>query len=328
MSTLVENVLPLTYPLSFEQTVPRSLVHKRALENVLLTEVNAYEEDRFVCGGRIPRAHNFFNEAGRNPECDILFYTELGRQASIAISHQFLYVARDQVFIFEQSQAVLLNTAWRDGDPDEAEFIVVEIAIKEKQTRKNGVVSRVVADYMMYRDRKAVFQGTGTWTMQPAALFERLRKMSARGAPATGRQAPPRNGAKNVVIDVPVRAAGENEFAASLIVDASHPYFFDHPCDHVPGMLLLEGCAQLARSAVAQVSSSATARLYACDVNFAQFVECHMPTTMVARVGPPRIADDGVPSRTANIAISQQEKVAGTAIMSFAFDNVRPALPH
>lgn len=329
MSALIEIVLPNTHALTFEQTVPRSLVHKRSLENVLLTELNAYNEDRFICCGRIPRAHNFFNEVGRNPEYDVLFYTELGRQGSIAVSHQFLGVARDQVFIFEQSQAILTNAAWSIDVPSGAEFIVVDIAIKEKQTRKNGAVSRVVADYIMYRGREPVFQGTGTWMMQPPALFERLRKMSARGASAPrGAQSPSPGGAKNVVIAAPARAGDDNEFATSLIVDPSHPYFFDHPCDHVPGMLLLEGCAQLARSAVVQVSGSAAARLYACDVNFAQFVECDMPTTMVARVSPAHISADGVLHRTATIAISQQDAVAGTATMRFAFDSARPALPH
>src|SRR3954451_13757799 len=34
-----------------------------------------------------------------------------------------------------------------------------------------------------------------------------------------------------------------------LPVDESHQYFFDHPLDHVPGMLLLEGLIRLAEHA-------------------------------------------------------------------------------
>src|SRR5262245_61844033 len=91
--------------LSVEQTVPRSLVHKRSHENVLLTDVQACGQDRFLCAGRFPTAHRFFNDGGRTPRRDILFYTELGRQASLAISHTFLGVGRDEVFIFEGSHA-------------------------------------------------------------------------------------------------------------------------------------------------------------------------------------------------------------------------------
>ena len=330
MSTLFANALPNTRPISVEQTVPRSLVHKRSLENVLLTEVNALAEDRFLCGGRIPRAHNFFNEVGRRPESDILFYTELGRQASIAISHQFLDVARDQVFIFEQSQATLANTSGMSGFPSGAESIVIDISIREKQTRKNGSVSRVTADYIMYHDGELVFHGTGTWMMQPPALFERLRKMAAKGAPGAPRTPAPvplRRDGVNLVISGPTRGEDENEFAATLLIDQSHAYFFDHPCDHVPGMLMLEGCAQLAKSAVAQTGGAATARLCGCDVNFTQFVECEIPTTMVARVSPAGIAEDGALERTATIAISQAGAVAGMAILRFALDSDRPALP-
>ena len=35
---------------------------------------------------------------------------------------------------------------------------------------------------------------------------------------------------------------------ARLIVDQQHPFFFDHPLDHVPGLLLLEGAVQAAQN--------------------------------------------------------------------------------
>ncbi len=34
-------------------------------------------------------------------------------------------------------------------------------------------------------------------------------------------------------------------WSATLIVDEAHPYFFDHPLDHVPGILLIAGALQL-----------------------------------------------------------------------------------
>ncbi|SFR40185.1 AfsA-related hotdog domain-containing protein [Litoreibacter janthinus] len=37
---------------------------------------------------------------------------------------------------------------------------------------------------------------------------------------------------------------------ARLIVDKTHPFFFDHPLDHVPGLLLLEGAVQAAQARV------------------------------------------------------------------------------
>ena len=56
----------------------------------------------------------------------------------------------------------------------------------------------------------------------------------------------------NIVIAVPAFNGDRTTFTTSLLIDATHPYFFDHPCDHVPGMLLLEGCVQLAQAALAR----------------------------------------------------------------------------
>ena len=116
----------------------------------------------------------------------------------------------------------------------------------------------------------------------------------------------------NVVITAPAHRDDRTSFTSSLIVDYTHPYFFDHPCDHVPGMLLLEGCAQLALAAFADVTSVPSGRSAICayEVNFSQFVECGLPTTLTAQVN----AEDDV-----EIVISQPDVVCGTATMRVAF---------
>src|SRR5688572_26456506 len=279
MSTLIEDVSNDTLQFSFEQTVPRSLVHKRSLENVLLTEIRTRADNHFVCAGRVPTAHSFFNDGFRTPRRDILFYTEFGRQASLAISHAFLDVSTDQVFIFEQSEAKLKAAAWDSGVQSE-DSIVSKITVVDTEKRRNGTVSRVVAEQTMSVGSDIVFDGIGAWTIQPKALFQRLRRLSAR-ASLSGETAPDATAARvsgpshrtanNVVISAPAQDEQRAEFTSFLIVDDTHPYFFDHPCDHVPGMLLLEGCAQLALAAVAKTTSIAPEELVvsAYDVNFA-----------------------------------------------------------
>ena len=143
--------------LSFEQTIPRSLVHKRSLENVLLTEIRSCGPDRFICAGRIPSAHRFFNDAGRTPCKDILFYTELGRQASLAVSHTFLDVPRDEVFIFEGSEASISEAAWQCAPEPGADSVLTEIRIHEIARRKNEAVSRVVAEHTMSAGQETGF---------------------------------------------------------------------------------------------------------------------------------------------------------------------------
>lgn len=305
--------------LAVEQTVPRSLVHKRRLENVLLTDVRACDGDRFVCAGHLPIAHRFFNEPGRTPRQDILFYTELGRQASLAVSHRFLDVSTDDVFIFEQSEAWLAEAAWTPASHAALEPAIVEIRVSDISRRRNNAVNRVVAEHIMTIGGAEVFRGIGAWTVQPAALFQRLRRLAARtpAAPAPTNVAPfpapvhvdgSRVPAEHVVITTPETTA--EGFAATLIVNESHPYFFDHPCDHVPGMLLLEGCAQLAMAAAqAAAPARSPAGIRSYDVNFAQFVEIGVPTRLAASAA----------GETVRLAISQNDALAGTTTMTVAF---------
>ncbi len=325
MPQLFQSSLIDSTPFSSEQTVPRSLVHKRSLENVLLTDLRA-DGDRFRCAGRVPTAHLFFNDRGRTPRRDILFYTELGRQASLAISHAFLDVSTADVFIFEGSQAAITPAAWSAQAPEDLASIEIDVHISELTRRRNNAVNRVVADHVMTLDGEELFRGTGAWTIQPAALFQRLRRASASMgtslpasgiaadiAPHAGRRR--RGGASNVVITMP-EPAGAGAFASTLVVDDAHPYFFDHPCDHVPGILLLEGCAQLALAAFGATTgvSSSGAVISGYEVSFAQFVENGVPTTLAARVA----SADGSSGARVEIAITQPGAECGSTTMDVA----------
>ncbi|WP_152827040.1 AfsA-related hotdog domain-containing protein [Fertoeibacter niger] len=48
--------------------------------------------------------------------------------------------------------------------------------------------------------------------------------------------------------DVLAYSATDPAHVARLIVDKAHPFFFDHPLDHVPGLLLLEAAVQAAQN--------------------------------------------------------------------------------
>jgi 2-oxo-3-(phosphooxy)propyl 3-oxoalkanoate synthase len=322
MSTLIEEDLINTSHLSFEQTVPRSLVHKRSVENVLLTEVRGCGDERYVCGARIPTAHRFFNDAGKTPQRDILFYTELGRQASLAISHTFFGVGKEDVFIFEQSEAQMKDAAWRSRRGSAADAVITDIKVREVERRKNNVVSRIVADQVMSIAGEQVFYGIGAWTIQSAALFQRLRRLSK--GPASPSAGEPSTNLRslineNVVIFGPRLNADRTEFVSFLIVDQTHPYFFDHACDHVPGMLLLEACRQTAQAAVAHATSvpKQNIAVSAYEVSFQQFVETHLPVKITARFDS--AATSNLFPETVHISISQQNVLCGTATVSVAF---------
>jgi 2-oxo-3-(phosphooxy)propyl 3-oxoalkanoate synthase len=318
-----------TAPLSLEQTVPRAWVHKRSLDNVLLTEIRAAAEDRFICAGRLPTAHGFFNDAGRTPHNDILFYTELGRQASLAVSHAFLNVSAEDVFIFEGSDAMLTDAAWTLAAPSGDYAVVTEIRIRELTRRKNNALSRVVTEHNMWLGTQQVFHGTGAFTIQPQALFHRLRRSSAARTISEGSDAPrrttiekravgvPHASGINITIATAPRDASSGVFTAALIVDQTHPYFFDHACDHVPGMLLLEGCAQLALTAFGESTGIEASGIAAYEVSFSQFVETGVPTTLTADVQGFDIAVAGA-RPPVRIGISQNGQACGTVALQLA----------
>lgn len=298
----------------------RRLTHKRFPENVLLTDIRACSDDHFVCSGRIPVDHRFFNAGGRTPYEDILFYTEVGRQASLAVTHAFLNVSFDDVFIFERSRAAMTPGIWNPALAREADSVVIEIKVRETVRRKN-TVARVIAEHFMYVGDQHVFQGTGTWTMQPAALFKRLRRATAESALQVDGADLLRRYPSNVVISALESAQDNTAITASLFVNTAHPYFFDHPCDHVPGMLLLEACAQLSFGACAQAGRAPSPRmaLMAYDMDFTQFVDCHVPTTLSARVLTDEASGSPAMAPAIDIVVSQRGAVAGIARMRIGF---------
>jgi 3-hydroxymyristoyl/3-hydroxydecanoyl-(acyl carrier protein) dehydratase len=118
----------------------------------------------------------------------------------------------------------------------------------------------------------------------------------------------------NIAISAPHRTDTTDGYTASLVVDPTHPYFFDHPCDHVPGMLLLEGCAQLALAAFAGTGGIESPGISAYEVSFTQFVEPAFETTLVARVEE----QDAGRSPLVRLAIWQLGAACGTATFHLA----------
>ena len=90
MSVVFQHTGIGTVPLEATPAALRALVHKRTPENVLLTGISTCGTEGFICTGRLPNDHLFFNDAGRSPRQDILFYTELDdRRASPSPMHSW-----------------------------------------------------------------------------------------------------------------------------------------------------------------------------------------------------------------------------------------------
>ena len=76
----------------------------------------------------------------------------------------------------------------------------------------------------------------------------------------------------NQVLTAIAIAKIEGRVSAELVVREDHPYFFDHPLDHVPGILIFEGVLQLAEAAL-------KSPFHLCEVRFRfrSFCEKNLP---------------------------------------------------
>lgn len=106
----------------------------------------------------------------------------------------------------------------------------------------------------------------------------------------------PHRAPENIVLaNLSTGTAGHR--TATLVVNEAHNYFFDHPLDHVPGILLLEGILQLAEHAV-----NSGEYLRSIDLKFRKFCEKTRPILLTSRLGSLRELEVEIQQDQASIA--------------------------
>jgi hypothetical protein len=238
--------------LSFDRPVPRGEVHKRAVQEVLITDSAPLDAASFALAAQLPRAHRLY---GPDPtgRYDALALGEVVRQATFVVGHRYLDVPADRQF-------VLGGFGLRvEGEPlaDAAAPLDVTVHVEPSELRYlGGELSRYELTGTVLLGGRAVAEGSGSCLCLTPRSYEVLRRagtgdVDGRGGPAEALEARAEPGAvvrgdlRDVVV-TPLRDRSDERATAGVVVDPSHPSFFDHPLDHVPGMLLLEACRQTA----------------------------------------------------------------------------------
>ncbi|WP_280409454.1 AfsA-related hotdog domain-containing protein [Nocardia brasiliensis] len=153
-------------------------------------------------------------------------------------------------------------------------------------------------------------------------LNPRPRRGPPPGRPAPRAPPPPRGRLgrehpKNVLLAHGSRAtAGGMSFR--LAFDPAHPFFFDHPMDHVPGMLLLEAARQAALATLAEHRGVLPQRclLVGCEVDFGNFCEPDLVTHCTAAIDETYSGAAGFPRRRVRVGFQQ----AGAALGAVTLD--------
>lgn len=270
--------------LTFDRTVPRQLVHRASVTEVFLTDAAAAAADRYLVGAQWPRHHALYHpdESGR---CDFMLLAETVRQAGIYLLHRFYDVPLGHHFVFKSLDvhiddqaalrvggtplgAVLDVSVTPAGDPGSGRFdarldVTIEV---DGQPCAYSTVAVVVVDARRYE----VLRHRGR------DLTSSIRATS----PTTPSRAPVIAGRQDA--NVLLRTAADDDSSTWLLhVDLQHPGYFEHPSDHVPGMMLLEAFRQ-----AGHLTAASNCVLTALEARFRSFGELFQPIVIRSATGP------------------------------------------
>ncbi|MEU9559333.1 ScbA/BarX family gamma-butyrolactone biosynthesis protein [Streptomyces fumanus] len=255
-------------------------MRKSVPEAVLVTEWDEIDGKDQRVTVRWPSEHSFHVQEGHYSP---LLFVESLRQALALLSHDVHRVPLGHRLGWEQLRATVNREALRaDGSPARVVLRITHPSVGRRRLGSVRLTSRIEAQ------RAGVPLGTAEldYTAHPPALYDRLRGSHRDAAEAVARALPPgppvpaaRVG-RDQARDVLLSPAGPPD-TWRLRVDTGHRVFFDHPHDHVPGMVLLEAAAQAARSLVGHPVTPA-----AFDTRFLRYVELDRPCLLTAEPGP------------------------------------------
>ncbi|WP_405620683.1 ScbA/BarX family gamma-butyrolactone biosynthesis protein [Streptomyces sp. NBC_00076] len=245
---------------SMTATVPRQLVHRAAVAETFLTGWHRIAEHRFSVSAQWPRAHGLHVSADRSAY-DPLLVVETVRQSGTLIAHAEYDVPLDHHFVLHEFDVDTFPQYLAVGAvPAE---LTVDVDFVDVQYRgRRPVGARYTAQVLRGGERVATATRV-VFTCISEPVYRRLRggRTAATVAPFPLPPAlPPAGVGRALPADVVLAPSG-HPGRWQLRVDTAHPVFFDHPLDHVPGMLLLEAARQAVRAHTSGARSPVSFRI-------------------------------------------------------------------
>ncbi|POX45969.1 ScbA/BarX family gamma-butyrolactone biosynthesis protein [Streptomyces sp. Ru72] len=291
-------------------TVPREYVHRAAVSEVLLTgweadaSAGSGEQDGFAVRAQWPRSHALFAPDGGYQ--DPMLLIESVRQVGSLLAHAEFGVPFGHQF--------LMSDMYFAAAPElfVADTAPTEIAMRTTCSdivRRGGSLQGMRYDVTVVRDGRALANAGAAYRCTHPGVYRRLRG----GRPTTAtRDAPPaidpalvgHASPRHVVLARPEPGAGNRW---ELRVDTAHPTYFDHPVDHVPGMVLLEA----ARQAALASTGLSDALLIGLKSDFTRYAEFDSPCWIEAH---PQVDGATGHVRVRVCGVQQQEGVFTAAL--------------
>jgi hypothetical protein len=264
---------------SMTATVPRQLVHRAAVAETLLTGWSRIAADRFSVSAQWPRAHGLHVSPDRSAY-DPLLVVETVRQSGTLIAHTEYEVPLDHHFVLQEFQVDTFPRHLAVGAvPAE---LTVEVTFVDVQYRGRRPVGAVYTAEVLRGGELVATARRVAFTCTSEPVYRRLRggRTAAAVTPLPLPPAlPPATVGRALPEDVVLApATGRNLW--QLRIDTAHPVFFDHPLDHVPGMLLLEAARQAVRAHTGGSRSPVSFR-----IAFHRYAELDAPVWIEATEG-------------------------------------------
>jgi hypothetical protein len=278
----------LRYP-SLTTTVPKEFVHRAAVAEVLLTGWERLDATRFNVSAQWPRGHSFFSSIG-GTHYDPLMVTETIRQVGTLLAHTEFDVPLDHQFVVYDLNVAVRPEHLRVGStPANVHIEITYTGTKQRRSGHAGAAYEAV----IFRDGEIAATGSATYTCTSQAVYKRVRgshglcgnrpqlQLTAPVSPqSVGRMSP---------MDVVLSPTAEAD-RWQLRVDTRHPVLFDHPVDHLPGMVLAEAARQ---ATIAVLNRSALLPLR-MENTFQRYAELDSPCIIEARRVPAELNEVAV----------------------------------
>ncbi|MDJ0382540.1 ScbA/BarX family gamma-butyrolactone biosynthesis protein [Streptomyces sp. G-G2] len=250
-------------------TVPRELVHRAAVAEVFLTGMCRPAEDRFHVTAQLPRGHSFFTPIA-GTHYDPMMVCETIRQVGSYIAHEGFGVPLGHQFLLWGLDYTTVPENLVIGDtPASLDLEVTCSEIRMRGKHLQALRYKVV----MRHEGVVVATGDVGYTVTSPAVYRRLRAEQLGRRPLPSLPSAPLQPAqvgRFSPFDVVLAATSPADTGVTwqLRYDTRHPVLFDHPGDHLPGMVLLEAARQAAVAltpapAVMPVSVVSTYQRYA-----------------------------------------------------------------
>ncbi|MCD0484545.1 AfsA/ScbA [Streptacidiphilus sp. ASG 303] len=291
----------------FTTTVPKEYVHRASVAEVLLTDWLRLDDSRFIASAQWPRAHSYFTSP-----CGLYYdstlVAETIRQVGTLVSHAEYGVPLNSHFI--------LNSLQYRCEPAQLEVLgaPAELSLSvtcSKLRRTGGQVAGVEVGIDILRDGRPMGSGLAKATMLRPEVYRRIR--GGRLAPGPGTGMPLAEPVEPALVDrryAPdvVLSPGDGPRRWLLRADRRHPVLFEHPGDHIPGMVLLEAARQVTRL----LAPGSTA--VAAESSFERYVEFDAPCLIEAEEH-----DSPDPAvRTVSVRAEQDGRTAFTTTITLA----------